>query len=57
MQNLIQWDRFDIIPKTYGLQNLIDYYTNGKFPGLGVIKKCSIMHHLEIIAKYLEVNE
>lgn len=56
MHNLLSWERFDIIPKTYGLQNLIDYYTNGKFPGLGVIKKCSIMHHLELIGKYLEVS-
>lgn len=57
MQNLLNWEHFDIIPKTYGLQNLIDYYSNGKFPGLGVIKKCSIMHHLELIGKFLEVNE
>ena len=57
MQNLLNWEYFEIIPKTYGLQNLLDYYSNGKFPGLGVIKKCSIMHHLELIGKYLEVNE
>ena len=57
MQNLLSWENFDIIPKTKGLQNLLDYYSNGKFPGLGVIKKCSIMHHLELIGKYLEVDE
>ena len=57
MQNLLSWENFDIIPKTKGLQNLLDYYSNGKFPGLGVIKKCSIMHHLELIGKYLEVYE
>ncbi|MBE5901342.1 MAG: sce7725 family protein [Lachnospiraceae bacterium] len=57
MQNLLSWEHFDVIPKTNGLQNLLDYYSNGKFPGLGVIKKCSIMHHLELIGKYLEVNE
>lgn len=57
MQNLLGWENFDIIPKTYGLQNLIDYYSNGKFPGLGVIKKYSIMHHLELIGRYLEEYE
>ncbi len=57
MQKLLDWDHFEIIPKTKGLQNLIDYYSNGRFPGLGVIKKCSIMHHLELMGKYLEVNK
>ena len=56
MNNLLSWEKFDVIPKTYGLQNLVDYYSSGKFPGLGVIKKCSIMHHLELIGKYLEVS-
>lgn len=57
MQSLLKWENFDIIPNTNGLQRLIDYYSSGKFPGLGVIKKCSIMHHLELIGKYLEVAE
>jgi len=57
MQSLLNWECFSNIPKTNGLQNLLDYYLSGKFPGLGVIKKCSIMHHLELIGKYLEVNE
>ena len=56
MQSLLDWEYFIKIPKTNGLQNLLDYYSFGKFPGLGVIKKCSIMHHLELIGKYLEVN-
>ena len=56
MNNLLSWENFDVIPKTYGVQNLVDYYSSGKFPGLGVIKKCSIMHHLELIGKYLEVS-
>ena len=32
---------------------LIDYYTNNKYPGLGVIKKLSIKNHLYIINEYL----
>lgn len=57
MKNLLDWEHFDIIPQTDGLQSLLDYYSNGKFPGLGVIKKCSIMHHLELMGNYLEVNK
>ena len=54
MHSLIKWDKFNIIPKTIGLNNLIECYNTGKFPGLGVIKKNSLMHHIEIIGKYLE---
>lgn len=54
MQNLVDWESFDILPKTHGLNCLINYYENGKFPGLGVIKKCSLMHHMEMMGNYLE---
>lgn len=37
-----------------GLNMLLKYYKDNKFPGLGVVKKLSIMHHLEIMNKYLE---
>lgn len=53
MENLVGWEDFEIIPKTIGLNNLLSCYYNGKFPGLGVIKKYSLMHHLEIINDYL----
>lgn len=54
MEKLINWEQFSIIPRTIGLNNLVDCYNNGKFPGLGVIKKYSLMHHLEMMGKYLE---
>ena len=54
MRKLINWENFNNIYKTYGLNKLIDYYNSGKFPGLGVIKKYSIMHHLELMGDYLE---
>lgn len=57
MRSLLNWEYFEIITNTNGLQKLLDYYSSGKFPGLGVIKKCCIMHHLELIGKYLEVGE
>lgn len=47
MNKLVNWENFDIIPKTIGLDNLIECYNIGKFPGLGVIKKYSLMHHIQ----------
>lgn len=54
MFKLIKWLNDNPIPMTLGLEKLIKYYNEGKFPGLGVIKKYSIMHHLELINNYLE---
>ena len=57
MSNLVNWEDYDLLFKTCGLKSLEDYYSKGKFPGLGVVKKCSIMHHLELVGNYLEVNK
>lgn len=57
MENLTSWENYDKLEQTMGLQALIDYYENEKFPGLGVIKKYSIMHHIEMMGKYLEGNK
>lgn len=54
MLMLVAWEELPSIPKTYGLTSLINYYKEGRFPGLGVIKKCSLMHHLEIVNEFLE---
>ena len=56
MNNLVNWENFDIIPKTIGLDNLIECYNIGKFPGLGVIKKYSLMHHIQMMGEYLEAR-
>lgn len=56
MNNLISWEQFDVIPKTIGLNSLIECYNMGKFPGLGVIKKYSLMHHIEMMGEYLEAK-
>lgn len=57
MNSLINWENFDVIPKTIGLNSLIECYKGGKFPGLGVIKKYSLMHHIEIMGEYLEIDK
>jgi hypothetical protein len=40
--------------RTTGLSELINHYENGYYPGLPTIKKLSIMHHLELMGKYLD---
>lgn len=54
MNNLLNWEHFGIIPKTKGLNSLVECYNMGKFPGLGVTKKYSLMHHIEMMGEYLE---
>lgn len=39
---------------TTGLQTLLSHYTNRTYPGLPTLKKLSIMHHLELMGKYLD---
>ena len=39
--------------KTFALTTLLDYADRGYYPGLPTIKKLSIMHHLELMSKYL----
>lgn len=53
MEKLLSWGLLEKVPNTLGLNTLIKYYDNGRFPGLGVIKKCSLMHHMEIMGNYL----
>lgn len=38
---------------TTGLQELINHHTNQTYPGLGSVKKLTLMHHIELMHKYL----
>lgn len=38
---------------TYALNEFKKIYSNGSYPGLGTIKKLSIMHHIELVSKLL----
>ena len=53
MENLLAWELYDEIPKTEGFLKLVECYNNGKFPGLGVIKRYSLMHHMQMMSEYL----
>lgn len=50
---LYEWGKDKNI-NTYGYQELINHYHNQTYPGLGVVKKLSIMHHIELINGFLE---
>lgn len=39
---------------TYGLNAFIEHYKNQTYPGLGSVKKLSLMHHMELIGMYLD---
>ena len=39
---------------TTGLSILLSHATDGYYPGLSTIKKLTIMHHLELVGKYLD---
>lgn len=54
MDKLVDWEEYAQLPKTKGLLSLVDCYMSGKFPGLGMIKRYSLMHHIQMIGDYLE---
>lgn len=42
------------IEKTEGMQRLMQQALDGTFPGLATVKRWSIMHHLELMGRYLD---
>lgn len=55
VRKLKKWyDSANIQPQlTTALAEFLDHAEYGKYPGLPTIKKLSIMHHLELVGKYL----
>ncbi len=39
---------------TKGLALLLANADNGKFPGMGVMRKAAVMHHMEVMSRYLD---
>ena len=40
--------------ESYALKEFRKYHKDGGYPGLGTVKKLSLMHHLEIMSQYLD---
>ena len=41
------------VEMTLGLQTFLRHYKQGSYPGLGTVKKLSLMHHIELMGRYL----
>ncbi|MFL0250135.1 sce7725 family protein [Clostridium neuense] len=54
LRKLVLWVDDNNIPLTEALKQFKELYYTGKYPGLGTVKKLSIMHHIELVNKYLE---
>lgn len=52
LEKLVEWNQREKY-NTYGIRQLENLYRTGKYPGLGSIKKFAIMHHIELMNKYL----
>ncbi len=53
VEKLVEWNK-KMKLDTVGIQEFEAAYQNKTYPGLGVVKKYSIMHHLELMSKYLD---
>lgn len=52
LESLLKWNETAKL-NTYAIRQFKNFYYNGDYPGLGTIKKLSIMHHIELINDYL----
>lgn len=50
---LVNWQKERTEKETLGLKKLIDSFESQGYPGLGSVKKYTIMHHLELMNRYL----
>lgn len=47
---------FSEFSKTKALDSFLEHYENGSYPGLGIVKKLSLLHHLELVKNILDKN-
>ena len=53
VEKLVEWNK-SMKLDTAGIREFEAAYRNQIYPGLGVVKKYSIMHHLELMSRYLD---
>ena len=54
VSKLAIWCETNNIDLTIGLKTFIEHYNNQTYPGLGSVKKLSLMHHIELLSKLLD---
>lgn len=47
------WTQSNETPVTQGLTEFLEHYRKQSYPGLGSAKKLTLMHHLELMGRYL----
>lgn len=53
LEKLVEWNQTQKLD-TNAIRSLEEMYSKHIYPGLGTVKKLSIMHHLELMSKYLD---
>lgn len=53
LSKLVKWNKEKQLD-TMAMREFEDLYRREAYPGLGTVKKLSIMHHLELIGRYLD---
>jgi hypothetical protein len=53
VKKLVEWNE-GINLNTFGINALTQMYKNEIYPGLGTVKKLSLMHHIELIGRFLD---
>lgn len=54
LEQLIAWNQTQPLGDTLAMQQFQEIYEKETYPGLGTIKKLSIMHHFELMSRYLD---
>lgn len=54
VEKLSNWVGKNDVQMTAGLTELLQHYEKQTYPGLGSVKKLSLMHHLELVGRYLD---
>lgn len=61
LEKLIKWYKMSYLTDermdTLAMQSFMQHYEDGTYPGLPTIKKLSIMHHLELVGRLLDLEE
>ncbi|RHW38154.1 hypothetical protein D1B31_15385 [Neobacillus notoginsengisoli] len=53
VKKLAEWQE-EMKLDTFGISEFLRHFKNGTYPGLGTVKKLSIMHHIELVSKFLD---
>jgi hypothetical protein len=53
IEKLVNWCNENNIEETIGINQFKTLHDSGHFPGLGSIKKLSVMHHIELVKKLI----